>query len=108
MRKRIIEAPDLYTRSHDVLYGVIEVLPQEADGLDLTKVTSFEKHVPAMRALCYNSPGMFNALHSIVKMLVQRRPKKEILLVTQKTIDAVTNSYKAYEPVQFLIGKKDK
>ena len=103
-----LKVTEVFTRPHDTLYGVIEVLPQDADGKDLTKVTSFEKHVPAMRALCYNSPGMFNALNLIVKILSKRRSKNEILLIAQKTIDAVTNSYKAYEPVQLLNGKNKK
>jgi len=104
MRKKIIDAPNLYTRSHDVLYGVIEVLPQDADGLDLTKVTSFEKHVPAMRALCFNSPNMYKALNQIVLLISKRKTKKEILQLAQKSIQAFENSYLAYKPVQLKEG----
>lgn len=92
--------PELFTRPHDILFGVIEVLPQDADGKDLTKVTSFEKHVPAMRALCFHSPNMYKALNQITLMISKGRTKKEILLLVKKSIGAVKNSYKAYEPVE--------
>ena len=97
MKKKIIDAPDLYTRSHDVLFGVIEVLPQEADGLDLTKVTSFEKHVPAIRALCFNSSNMYKTLNKVIKLLEDKTTHDRIIEIVRKMVAAVDQSYSAYK-----------
>lgn len=100
MKKRITNVPFLSTRPHDVLYGVIEVLPQEADGKDLTKDTSFEKNVPAMRALCFNSPNMYKSMRQVIKMLEAKATPDEIIELVKKTVEAVDQSYSAYKELK--------
>lgn len=100
MKKSKLKVTEVFTRPHEILFGVIEVLPQDAEGKDLTKVTSFEKHVPAMRALCYNSPRMYTTLKEVTRMCKTGSTAKEIHGYVLETIEAVKNSYKAYEPIQ--------
>ena len=101
MKKNIIDAPDLYTRSHDVLFGVIEVLPQKAENKNLVQNTSFEKHVPIMRALCFNSPYMYKTLRKIVRMAKAGNSNDEIIGLAQKMVESVEQSHSAYKAFQF-------
>jgi len=100
MKKKITDVPDLFTRPHDVLYGVIEVLPQEADGKDLTKDTSFEKNVPAMRALCFNSPNIYKSMRQVIRMFEANATSDEIIKLVKKTVEAVDQSYSVYRKLK--------
>jgi hypothetical protein len=103
MNKRVIKVPDLFTRDSEVCYGVIEVYPQEADGKDLTsnKAEKFEKLVPAMRAICYNAPNMYKALRQIIRMAKDGSSNDDIIVLAQKMVGAIEQSYSAYKASQF-------
>lgn len=103
MNKRTIKIPDVSTRPDDVCYGIIQVYPQDADGIDLTssKAEKFEKLVPAMRALCFNSPHMYKALRQIIRMVKDGSSNNDIIVLAQKMVESVEQSYSAYKAFQF-------
>ena len=103
MNKRAIKVPDVFTRPDDVCYGIIQVFPQDADGIDLTssKAEKFEKLVPAMRAICYNAPNMYKALHQIIRMAEDGSSNDDIIILAQKMVGAIEQSNSAYKASQF-------
>ncbi len=95
MKKASIKVPDVFTRADDVCYGMIEVYPQDADGIDLTssKAEKFEKLVPAVRAVCYNAPDMYYTLREIVNMANSGSTTKEISVYANEMVEKVENIF---------------
>jgi hypothetical protein len=95
MKKAPFKVPDVFTRADDVCYGMIEVYPQDTDGIDLTssKAEKYEKLVPAMRAVCYNAPGMYYTLREIVEMVKCGSTTKEISAYAKEMVEKVENIF---------------
>ena len=93
----MINIPALFTRDSEACFGLIEVYPQDADGIDLTQDESFDKYTPAIRAACYHSPEMYKTLREIVSMAKAGSSAKEISGYAKEMIEKVEESYSSYK-----------